>query len=89
MTEKQAVQWAVNQTEPFVRLIMQVKLRERPTYMIDNGGVRLVDDGLSDEDRWRITQCEELIQEINQMAKNRVASAYPPAGLGPSGRGAA
>lgn len=59
---------AIEQSEPFVELIQQVRLREKPKYLLTDEGLDLIDDGLEASDRKMIAECEEHIRYIHAKA---------------------
>ena len=67
--------WAENESQPFVRIIMSVRLRERPTWLIKPGEkIELVSDGLCERDKSLIATCEAWIREIHERANKMVTA---------------
>lgn len=65
----QARIWFEQQIRPFVELIMRVRLRERPKYILAGGVLTKIDDGLSESDKAIIASCEEHIEYIWKRAE--------------------
>jgi hypothetical protein len=69
--------WAENESKPFVKIIMSVRNRERPTWLIKpNGEVEQVSDGLCERDKALVATCEAWIQQIHERAIAMMATAY-------------
>lgn len=64
---------AIEEARPFSDLIYQVRLFERPKYILCDGVLSLLDDGLSQQQRAVIRQCEEWISEIHKRALDSVS----------------
>lgn len=64
---------AIEEARPFADLIYQIRLFERPKYVLCDGVLSLLDDGLSKQQRAVIQQCEEYISEIHKRAMGSVS----------------
>ncbi len=59
--------------EPFQRMIVGVRLYAVPTYaMLPDGTLTVLHDGLSEEARAVIAQCEEAMQRIGTRIEKQV-----------------
>jgi hypothetical protein len=61
----------MREAEPFVDAILRVRAMESPTYELTAEGLRLVSDGLTDNSRKTIRECESGIAEIWAKAEAR------------------
>lgn len=64
---------AIEEARPLSDLIYQIRLFERPKYILCDGVLSLLDDGLSKQQRAVIRQCEEWISEIHKRALGSVS----------------
>lgn len=71
---------AIEEAKPFVDLIMQIKVFERPTYILKDFTLTMVSDGLTPEQRAIIRQCEAWIAEIHDRAIQRLKASMPTRG---------
>lgn len=59
---------AIETSRPYFNMIISIKRREQPTYLISENGISVIDDGLEDSDRKCIALCEETINSIHKKA---------------------
>lgn len=58
---------AIELSKPFVDVILSVKRRESPSYIISGKEMTLISDGLGESDRKLITLCEDMIKLIHEL----------------------
>lgn len=59
---------AEREAEPFARLILRVRQFERPSYLLRDGRLELLDDGLDPASREIVAKCKAAISDIHARA---------------------
>jgi hypothetical protein len=59
---------AEREAEPFVRLILRASSLARPSYVLHNGRLDMIDDGLDTVGRSLVEQCKAMIASIHARA---------------------
>jgi hypothetical protein len=55
---------AEREAEPFVRLVLRASSLARPSYMLKDGQLEMIDDGIDPASRSLIAECKAMIASI-------------------------
>jgi hypothetical protein len=59
---------AEREAEPFARAILRARQLARPSYLLRDGRLELLDDGLDPASRELVAECEAAINDIHARA---------------------